>query len=447
MTRTTSLAALILINIALTLVGVEAVSLAAYWVRYERLFYSDAERHPRMTFGLQQGGEGSAPKQRDVTERLQPFFGYVLRPKAYVHAEDLGLAVNNYGFFAQADYPYVPQEARDEFVIGVFGGSVASGVATFGVLNDARRIDGLVSALHRVDALSDKRIKILNFANGGYKQPQQLLILSYFLSLGQHFDLVLNIDGFNEVALSNRNPDFGYDTAMPSAEHLAPLVGLAARDTVLELAAVELRLARERLNARIDTMNDSWLATAYTVREILLRMSAREFHAAIANYEEAQRTAPERDKASTLFSLPPPDATLVPEDALRQVSDQWVRSSVLMHQLCEDAGVQYLHILQPNQYYLTDRVFTEVETRDFISPNQGYAPGVELGYPLLLYAESRLRQHGVAFFDATRVFDNEPETTYADDCCHYNELGQRGLAAFIAQAVAESLSAEKGGGI
>ena len=444
MKKTTSLAVLILINVALTFVGMESLSLAAYWLRYDRLFYADAERHPRMTVGLHQDGENAVPTGTDPFERLHPFFGYVLRPHAFAHAEKFGLVVNNYGFFAQVDYPYQQNGAHADFVIGVFGGSVAADTATFGVRNHAFGIDGLVSALGRIDALSGKTIRVLNFASGGYKQPQQLLILSYFLSLGQHFDAVLNIDGFNEVALSNTNITAGHHVSMPSAQHIAPLVGLAARDTMLELAAVRLGLARERLNARIDTMNGSWLASAYTIREILLRQPAREFHAAIDHYEETQRTAPERDKTSMLFNLPAQDAFAMREEALRAVRDQWVRSSLLTHRLCQDAGAIYVHVLQPNQYHPMDRVFTEVEKRDYLSPEQVYAPGVKLGYPLLLEAKDRLRSQGVAFFDATPVFDQEPDTVYRDACCHYSELGQRRFETFIAQALAESLSSNAG---
>ena len=42
---------------------------------------------------------------------------------------------------------------------------------------------------------------ILTDSLGGYKQPQQLLTLAYYISLGAEFDTVINIDGFNEVAL------------------------------------------------------------------------------------------------------------------------------------------------------------------------------------------------------------------------------------------------------
>lgn len=451
MTPKTALGKLILINLLLTFAGVEALSLAAYAVRSDQLFYLDGERHPSMTFGLHQDAhqnvEAKPSGQQDIVQRLQPFFGYVLRPGAYAQVQDLGVRVNNYGFFAQADYPYRPENPDSRFVIGVFGGSVASDLATFGVLSHARGQEGLVSALRRIDALADKEIVILNFANGGYKQPQQLLILSYFLSLGQPLDLVLNIDGFNEVALSNLNPDYGYNVAMPSGEHMAPMVGLAAGDTVLELAAVRLRLARERLNDRIKAMNRSWLASAYTVREVLLRLPAARFDAAVGAYQEALRGAPARDKSAALFHFPPPDGPGEQTVKLGVVRDQWVRSSLLMRQMAEDAGALHLHVLQPNQYFDTERVFTAVELRDFVSPQQRYAQGVQLGYPLLVAAASTLEQQGVHFLDATRVFDDEPATVYRDDCCHYNDLGQMLLAEFIARTVEEQLAGQTAGGV
>jgi len=35
----------------------------------------------------------------------------------------------------------------------------------------------------------------------GYKQPQQLLALAYFLSLGAEYDLIINLDGYNDIVL------------------------------------------------------------------------------------------------------------------------------------------------------------------------------------------------------------------------------------------------------
>src|SRR5208282_4208675 len=90
---------------------------------------------------------------------------------------------NNYGFDSVLDYPYRKQSAN-EFVIGIFGESFALGFvkATMPELFD--------DILAKVPELRGKKITILSFAREGFKQPQQLETLAYFLSIGQKFDLV-----------------------------------------------------------------------------------------------------------------------------------------------------------------------------------------------------------------------------------------------------------------
>ena len=53
------------------------------------------------------------------------------------------------------------------------------------------------AALERLPAFEGKRVEIVCTALGGYKQPQQLFSLMYFLALGGHFDVWVNLDGFN----------------------------------------------------------------------------------------------------------------------------------------------------------------------------------------------------------------------------------------------------------
>src|SRR5262249_23951485 len=79
-------------------------------------------------------------------------------------------------------------------VVGILGGSVA---CQFAVNGTAR----LEAELSKSSEFANRRLIFVNLALGGYKQPQQLMTLAYLLSLGAEFDLVLNIDGFNEVAL------------------------------------------------------------------------------------------------------------------------------------------------------------------------------------------------------------------------------------------------------
>ena len=131
------------------------------------------------------------------------------------------MPTNNFGFASTHNYPFM-KTSPNQFVIGMFGGSVGAWFCQVG----AHR---LVEDLKANTFFKAREIVPLCLSHEGYKQPQQLLVLSYFLSIGQTFDLVLNIDGFNEVTLSSFNNQRGLDISMPSAMHLDPLVNLVTR--------------------------------------------------------------------------------------------------------------------------------------------------------------------------------------------------------------------------
>jgi hypothetical protein len=128
------------------------------------------------------------------------------------------LTTNNFGFVALQDYPFIKTSPR-QYIIGIFGGSVGVWFCQIGAHH-------LLEGLRRNAFFKDRELIPLCFSHEGYKQPQQLLVLAYFLSIGQSFDLVVNIDGFNEVALSSLNDQRGLDISMPSVMHLDPLANL-----------------------------------------------------------------------------------------------------------------------------------------------------------------------------------------------------------------------------
>ncbi|MGV2341075.1 MAG UNVERIFIED_CONTAM: hypothetical protein LVR18_46165 [Planctomycetaceae bacterium] len=73
----------------------------------------------------------------------------------------------------------------------------------------------------------------MRLALPGYKQPQQLMALNYVLSLGGEFDAVLNIDGFNDGALSileNAQPkaSIAYPSACTSLVMTDPRISVEA---------------------------------------------------------------------------------------------------------------------------------------------------------------------------------------------------------------------------
>ena len=100
-----------------------------------------------------------------------------------------------YGFSLTSAYDELnampPRQGRDDtVVIGLLGGSVAAAVEPY-----------LQSALTRWFAANNRlrQPAVLKLAVPGAKQPQQTLIVASALLLGGEFDLIVNLDGFNEL--------------------------------------------------------------------------------------------------------------------------------------------------------------------------------------------------------------------------------------------------------
>ena len=54
-------------------------------------------------------------------------------------------------------------------------------------------------------------------AQGSGKQPQQLIGLAMLLAMGQHIDVVVNLDGYNDIAIGYSNHYHHVHPIFPSA--------------------------------------------------------------------------------------------------------------------------------------------------------------------------------------------------------------------------------------
>ena len=205
---------IVAVNIAVLGVVAEVAGLAVFYSQHGWLFYLDPYRpaYPPIAETAQGGLSAMA---------LHPYFGPTHRPgvpfdipEALKPGAGAPVATNNLGFAAPFDYPVAKRDANQVFV-GIFGGSVAGWFCQVGA-------GRMVEALHARPAFASREIVPICVSHEGYKQPQQLLLLSYLLSRGQTFDVVLNIDGFNEVALGAINDAKGWASSMPSAARASP---------------------------------------------------------------------------------------------------------------------------------------------------------------------------------------------------------------------------------
>jgi hypothetical protein len=423
-------ARLVGVNLLVFCIVAEVLALAMFYWDTGHLFY------------LYRKPYDSIPESREgrlTGEGLHPYFGPTHKPGYPFDVPDAlrpaarelpRLATNNFGFMAKHDYPFTKSDDR-QFVIGIFGGSVGVWFCQLGV-------DRMVEHLSRDGSFEDKELIPLCFSHEGYKQPQQLQVLSYFLSIGQSFDLVVNIDGFNEVALSSINYERGFDISMPSAQHMDPLVNLVnpstlTPDKLQSLAAIARD--KEQLNRLTDRLARTRIAAVGVALDQYYGIVRNRYRAELVRFD----ALPSNPSENSIIEVTPRTRTSEGQALFEQIAVNWANASVLMHDVLSARGATYIHVLQPNQYF-TARSFGADEARIAINPESPFKRGAEQGYPLLLAAPrmTTLRSHQVRFHDATRLFDREPTPVYIDDCCHYTLRGYELLADFIAGAVLES---------
>ncbi|MGB3264422.1 MAG: hypothetical protein WBA89_10725 [Microcoleus sp.] len=426
---------LIAVNLAIAFICLEALSLAFYFINQKQFFYTRTKAKEKVVEDIERLG---IRLDESIVERLHPFFGYVLKQGAFTN-ERLKLKVNKQGFFSLYEYPFVKTN-KNQFIIGVFGGSVANNFAV-----DEYVTQRLSKKLNSYPEFANKEIVILNFGNGGYKQPQQLLILNYFLALGQELDLVINIDGFNEVALSNLNNKSQVEIGMPSVQHIQPLTGLANNNLSPEAmnSIAQISENKKELKAGIDKLQTCQLALCHAVTSLRVKQLVNNYQQAVVKYDRQVKQSNPDQANSGIVYLPKADSVLSDAAAFDKMASMWYESSIGMNQILSSRKIKYFHFIQPNQYYPTKRTFTAEENEIAIDKNSPYIEGVKKGYPVLLSKVNDLQKAGVNVFNAVNILDNTKETVYKDACCHYNSVGEEVLADYVSSSIVKVVRESK----
>jgi hypothetical protein len=418
---------LIAVNLAIAFIFLEAVSLAFYFIQQKQFFYTRTKAKEQVVEDIERLG---IRIDESIAERLHPFFGYVLKQGAFTN-EKLKLKVNKHGFFSLYEYPFFKSNKK-QFIIGVFGGSVANNFAV-----DEYKNQILSKKLQSYPEFANREIVVLNFGNGGYKQPQQLLILNYFLALGQELDLAINIDGFNEVALSNLNNKAEVEIGMPSVQHLLPLTGLANNNLPPEAMSsiVEINETKKQLKAGIYKLQTCQLALCHAVTSLQVKQLVKNYQQAVVKYDSQVKQSRLDTANSSIVYIPKAGSVFEDAAAFDKMASMWYKSSIGMNQILSSRKINYFHFIQPNQYYPTKRAFTAKEKEIAIDNKSPYIEGVKKGYPVLLSKVDDLQKARVNVFNAVNILDNTKETVYKDACCHYNSVGQEILANYISNSI------------
>lgn len=366
------------------------------------------------------------PETTPVSLVPHPFFGFTYDPEDELLRSRQGrgaLSLNEHGFFELPPLPS-PREGRP-FDVALFGGSLAAYVCI-----DGR--EALDAALQAVPELRGRPLRLSCFALGGFRQPQTAAAFNYLTILGRSFDVVIVLDGFNDIVLPFNEHKFkGTFPAYPRDwDHLVGgTPDLAAQRRIGRLAYLEA--ARAGLARRAGRWPWRCSVAAALAWRALDSQLARRIGAAQA---ELDRGAPVLERS---YAGSGPRVSFASDAArLEHLAGLWERSSLQMHRLARASGARCFHFLQPNQYVPASKPMSDTERGLAWRADHPYRFPVEQGYPLLQQAGLRLRAQRAHFEDLTRLFEQVAEPLYVDDCCHVSPAGSAAIGRAVGQGVA-----------
>ena len=304
-----------------------------------------------------------------------------------------------------------PFGAKDVVRVLILGGSVAANLSKNITEEPHQDFKGIQITNTDIFAnilnakLNTDRFSVWNAAFGGSKQPQQLFKLYYLLLLGEKFDVVINLDGFNEVALSlSENKTLA----------LPPIYPRSFSRLVHASGSLDISCVPEA-NKLAKTY--SWLPA---VELYHLYRTTRCYHAINRTFED--------DATSNISKLS--NFTFINDERLfESVTEIWRRSSAEIELVAQARGFDYIHVVQPNQYVPNSKIFSEVERRDLVH-DPLYGPPAKRFYSLLTFDAGQQPQH---YLDLRYLFETNSETLYRDYCCHFTNKGM----AYIAEAIVD----------
>jgi hypothetical protein len=358
----------------------------------------------------------------DTGEVIHPYLGYVIEPSEQLNRP-------YYGFPDASINP----KSNDTLVIGILGGSFAQETSEQGR-------EALIAELKKFAGFNSQKIVIHTLALGGYKQPQQLFTLLYFLSLEAHFDIIINLDGFNEVALPLLENVSNNVSPFYPRSWLARVGNLNDSEMLAMIGKISL-LQQKRV-----TFANVFAAAPFRY-SVVANILWRYFEVTFSNEQISKAAKLQNYKLQNVDDLGyvatgPLFAYDTNSEKYEALANFWKICSIQMHKVSTANNIAYFHFLQPNQYVAGTKIMKEEEMRIAYLENHPYKPGVEAGYPFLIKEGNALQTHGINFHDLTMIFAHNDNLLYKDQCCHLNAEGYNMIGSAIGKIIVENFSVQ-----
>jgi hypothetical protein len=424
--RTRSRGRRVLVAVMLVVLSLLASELAAraLYAALGRPYDAEASRRQIESMAAKFNAKDRAAELADGGARTEA--GEIVQ-HPYLGWENLG---KNVHLAENAAYFRTP-EAVEAFDVYMFGGSVALGLSGAGT----DRLAALIAADPR---FAGRSVVIHNYGRGAYKQPQQVMFLSYLLNLGHRPDAVIEVDGFNEVAIGWNNAVAKVHPLHPDSSHW----GTTARGQRLGWPLVERLYLAKAAQERVDAFGPWALSTGIWKSCVLGSLAVQRMSALKRqSYATYERVVEQLHGAADdpVLRGPSFEPGVLPGFGL--IVRGWEESSRILHGICREHSIPYLHVLQPTLFDEGSKTLTAAEIANSAMPD-AWVEGVRKGYPLLRLAGLRLQAAGVPFCDASGVFRDVENDVYTDGC-HFGKEGNLLFASAIARGFLAALEARR----
>ena len=361
-------------------------------------------------------------------ELIHPFLGFVQDPAAERistrRGRTVGRTIDSQGFVRHS---FTAGSGSDRLDVLIAGGSVALQFA-------AATGRHLAESLAVTSSGGRRLVTVRSIAMGGYKQPQQLFSLGWTSLVDGPPDVVINIDGFNDLVL-------GYTENL--REGVFPFYprGWLWRASVTQPISLQLAMGKAALlteeRARLAEAFQSSLASHSSLATWLWLTRDSRLANELVEAERQARSAVQRHsiEARSFATHGPLYDTQSMEAYIERAASVWQISSRQMAGICEGLGCEYFHFLQPNLHDPGSKPLSQSEQDLASGADVEVAALVRQGYPALSAAGAALQEAGVNFVDLRGALRKERESLYVDSCCHLSGRGYRILAAEVLAAV------------
>lgn len=339
--------------------------------------------------------------------RTHPYLGYVRNPQ--------DSAVNSLGFLGS--------ELKTDsltYDVVILGGSFAK---------IFWQHEGILLKNHLEKKLN-RKVSVQCMAMGGYKQPQQLLALNYSYYLGTKWDLVINIDGFNELVLPySENLVQQIDPSFPRSWGDYAKKNISIDELTLYGSLAQIKINQNEISKTFEN-------SLFRFSRFYMFLKYRSFDELEQKKRRVQAELNRLKKGTNLVFSGHVHTYQNADVFFEEQTQRWKNGSKAIQSQCKSTGAEYIHILQPNQYVVNSKPFHSKELALMPKTNEKhvYKKAVNLGYNQLIDAGRQLSKEFV-FLDATMIYKDVKEPLYIDDCCHVNESGNEIFLKFLIQGL------------